>query len=949
MYLPSWLTGLSRRILLFLLGALLITFLLHVPAGLTPALHSGGTPSFSAAQWLGSGAGFLGQLARGDAGILRRLGPPGYRTDQPLGPLLAAQAPRSLYLLGLALLLGLGAGTLLGLATSRFGNWRLRSLGLAVTLVMLSAPDVLLAAGLRRVAIWGMENLSMRLLDPMSGGITWTDALFPALALGALPVALVARTAAVAFDEVYLQLYIRTAVAKGLTAPQVIWRHALRNAWIRVADAGPLVVGSLVTGLVIVELLFHYPGIGRTLGLILERSFQPGPATTIALLLMAAALLIEWMLTMIRLSLDPRLKGQEEGWSPAGLLGGLLRPGQSTAWQAAPARPTPSPAWGWREALGELWATLGRLAWFLRPSRMLLELRRNPTLLVGLFGIAALFYLALFGGRLADLRAVAFMPKFLVHEDSVYFPPYPPGLPGYPLGSDLQGRDMLARILVGARYTIFFTLAVTPVRFLLALPWGLLAGLRGGGWSAWSRTLSLVTAAVPMMLIPAALFPLRRLLGGDPLSDSAFWLITAILAVGGVPRLVESIRMQVEAVLVQPFLEGAHAVGAQPGRILRRHILPHLAPQLWVTAAADMAWTLLLLAQLGVFSIFIGGATRETAYDESSLIPIPRVPDWSSMLAKPYDVVYRAPWALWYPGLAFLLAIVSFNLTAEGLRRRLQSFAATPALPDVEVRPDGRQVMVAPARRRLALEWTALALVLLLGGAGLTRAHRAASVEAMAPLERTRAAITLSVETIFGTGHAQERFAAIAELELTMTEYLTEARRAQLSLAQMQQDLGGRANLFRPEGGPLVVEVNLPTGLRHVVREHSHLFIQDRDSGLVYYFTGTVKPVHAGAPDPNRLILTGTAPSTGRYSITLWSRASGDWAPDGAEARALLAAVPPHLQPTLIEPNQVELRQGIADVTENGTLKLCRPRFQECLDLAWPPLSSMIERNRDGG
>jgi len=876
----QWTGALLRRLSLFLIAGATAVLLLHVQAGITPAA-AGAPAGFSASRWLAANGEYLRHAVRGDLGLLQPLQVASYTREKPVTTELADRAPASLVLLLLALVTSLSVGTLLGILTSRFGVRWLRTPTTLGTMALLSTPDILVVMGLRMLVVWGLSTLGIKLFSLSAYGAALHPSHFvaPTIALAALPTAVVARVAAVAFDEIHGELYIRTALAKGVTHLRVVLRHALKNAWIRVAEASPLIMASLVTGLVVVEYILYFPGVGRTLGLILEKGGQPGPSTGIALVLLLFAALIDVAFATVRLALDPRLKEQAEGlatpysggeawYFPGRLADGLRSLGALPATLAGRLR-----AWPYAAI---------NLAWAWRPGRLLGEILRNPPLLAGLTGVGALAMITLFGGHFLDLSTAYQVPRYIISDGQVFFPPYQPGTPGYPLGSDMAGRDLLVRLIVGARYTLFFTLAVTPVRFLVAVPWGLAAGLRGGLWRSMGRTLGLVFSALPVLLIPAALLPLVPVLG-NPNGGSAYWLITAVLALAGVPRLVEQIRQHTESLAVQPFVEGAVAVGADTKRIFWRHLFPHLTPQLWVTAAADMAWTLLLLAQFGVFSIYLAGSiTVMTGFEimgDTSVIQMSRIPDWSSMLSRPYDVIFRAPWSIWLPAFCFLLAIIAFNLVAEGLRRRSQQFHSMPTMAEV---PN--------SRRRLVLEWSSAASVLVLAVVltlrfGLQTPTLLVGTQVESPLERARLQLTAVLEQASGTAPDNERSRALSVLKPAVTEYLKEIQQAGLPLSTIVTDTQGRFSLVEgPEFHLLNVVIPNPPA-----NKPSYVFVYEKESGWLIDQIATLERVQSftvlrkvgrtsqNTPIRDFIILAGPMPQEGdRWGLSVWAGSYGD-------------------------------------------------------------------------
>ncbi len=210
---------------------------------------------------------------------------------------------------------------------------------------------------------------------------------------------------------------------------------------------------------------------------------------------------------------------------------------------------------------------------------------------------------------------------------------------------------------------------------VVALPIGLAAGwFRGWGERLLSRVATAL-AAIPALIVPAMLVPAvfmphvpQSMATPDapppPEPFLVLMLNVLILVMIDWPRMAESIRLMTRELAEHPFVEGALAVGAKDQRVLFRHILPHLLPRLAVIAAAEMASGMMLLAQLGVFSVFLGGMVAIEGRP-----PVAQYPDWSHLLAHPIRYLWSTPWVILWPTLAFFVAMLGFNLMAEGLRR----------------------------------------------------------------------------------------------------------------------------------------------------------------------------------------------------------------------------------------------------------------------------------------
>lgn len=253
--------------------------------------------------------------------------------------------------------------------------------------------------------------------------------------------------------------------------------------------------------------------------------------------------------------------------------------------------------------------------------------------------------------------------------------PAPPGTPGYPLGTDSQGRDMLARLLYGGRYTLVICAITALVRILIGSVLGLLAGwysrvrwLLNSLISAWSAIPPLFLALFMLEILRLAIFKQPRF--GTKNTTVLFTdavIFTILMSLTGWPEIAVRCQGATLGLSRQPFVEAAQVIGLRRSAILWRHILPNLRDILLPEAAAALAGALLLLAELGFFQIFIGGGTEDL---NGSKYLVPLYSEWGSMVALSLRQRNIGYWILLEPLLAFTVSIVAFNLLAEGLRRR---------------------------------------------------------------------------------------------------------------------------------------------------------------------------------------------------------------------------------------------------------------------------------------
>jgi peptide/nickel transport system permease protein len=243
--------------------------------------------------------------------------------------------------------------------------------------------------------------------------------------------------------------------------------------------------------------------------------------------------------------------------------------------------------------------------------------------------------------------------------------PFRPGEAGFPLGSDQAGRDMLSRLVYGARQTVSLALLITLARAAFAIPLGLAAGWRNGWAARLLAGLGMGFSAVPTLVL--VIFALQSL---QAVSGSSWRLVyVATLLIVGVPRLADQVRRLTEEAAGRPHLEAAVAVGAGRLRILGRHVLPLLRSDLLVILAAEMAWVLMLIGQIAIFGLLLGGMVA-IPRDGFPPIIVERTIEWGQMLGVNRSVARDYPWIALYPALALGLTVACFQLLAEGLRLR---------------------------------------------------------------------------------------------------------------------------------------------------------------------------------------------------------------------------------------------------------------------------------------
>ncbi|HSB65845.1 MAG TPA: ABC transporter permease subunit [Anaerolineales bacterium] len=235
-------------------------------------------------------------------------------------------------------------------------------------------------------------------------------------------------------------------------------------------------------------------------------------------------------------------------------------------------------------------------------------------------------------------------------------------VPGFVLGSDQFGRDMLSRLLYAIRPTLVMVTIVAVVRLLI----GTLIGL-GAGWfrTRFGRVLDgLISAALAVPILLVALGAITML--GAETGLVAFIVGLSINGWGETARLV---RQQTELIKGQLFIESARSLGASAYQILFRHILRQIMSMVWMLFAFEISSTLMVTAGLGFLGYYIGGDVWIEVADFVSR-RTSGAPELGQMLATSW-VNLLQPWPLVLTGSVVFFTILGFNLLGEGLRLRL--------------------------------------------------------------------------------------------------------------------------------------------------------------------------------------------------------------------------------------------------------------------------------------
>lgn len=272
----------------------------------------------------------------------------------------------------------------------------------------------------------------------------------------------------------------------------------------------------------------------------------------------------------------------------------------------------------------------------------LLRLRKNKIAVAGLVIICLFLIMALFSPLVAPHDPL---------EQSLYDKLQPPvwsekGSWTYPLGTDDFGRDLLSRIIYGSRISMLVGVVAVSISLFFGTLAGAVAGFYGGVTDTIIMRFMDLLLAFPSILLAIVIV---AFLGPS--------LENAMIAIGvvSIPRYARIVRGSVLEEYAKDYVQAARALGARDGRLIFIHILPNCLAPLIVQTTLGFASAILEAAALS----FLGLGAQ------------PPTPEWGAMLANGRSLILRAWWAVTFPGVMILFAVLGFNLLGDGLRDAL--------------------------------------------------------------------------------------------------------------------------------------------------------------------------------------------------------------------------------------------------------------------------------------
>jgi peptide/nickel transport system permease protein len=267
-------------------------------------------------------------------------------------------------------------------------------------------------------------------------------------------------------------------------------------------------------------------------------------------------------------------------------------------------------------------------------------IRQNPVSLVGLVIVVAFIILGILAPWITPRPeeawgAVYYMERRLQYPSSNYI-----------FGTDEMGRDLLSRIILGARFSLIIAVSVVGLALLIGVPIGIISGYSGGSLSsAMMRITDMFLAFPPLLLAIALAAVLGRGLENAIVSLAISWW----------PWYARLAYIQTSRVKSYPFVDAAKVVGVGEFSIMFRHIMPNILTPVIVQSALDLGSAILEAAALS----FLGLGVQ------------PPTPEWGLLVSEGWMYINKAWWISLFAGLAILVVVLGFNLLGDALRESM--------------------------------------------------------------------------------------------------------------------------------------------------------------------------------------------------------------------------------------------------------------------------------------
>jgi peptide/nickel transport system permease protein len=265
------------------------------------------------------------------------------------------------------------------------------------------------------------------------------------------------------------------------------------------------------------------------------------------------------------------------------------------------------------------------------------SLRRNPVALIAVTTVIVLALIAVLAPLIAPRDPLHAYPDGLTAQGAPIHPGH-----AFLLGTDPSGRDVLSRLIYGARVSLLVGVVATGLAALIGVAVGTIAGYVGGIVDSILMRITDVVLSFPLLLFCVALIAVT-----EPSTRN----VVLVIAFGYWTYLARVVRSLVLSLKEREFVTAARTLGTRDLTIIRRHILPHLAPAIIVYSTLGIASSIMIEASLSYLGIGV---------------PLPQA-SWGQMVSQGQQYFQSAPWLLIVPGVCLILTVLAFNLAGDWL------------------------------------------------------------------------------------------------------------------------------------------------------------------------------------------------------------------------------------------------------------------------------------------
>lgn len=303
----------------------------------------------------------------------------------------------------------------------------------------------------------------------------------------------------------------------------------------------------------------------------------------------------------------------------------------------------------------------------------------NYPLFLGVIILVYLFMMSLYPQKFTKKDPVyEENPRYIEVEidgekkDKFMTPPLPPNDVNI-LGTDDAGRDIYARLVYGTKNTMKLALLIALLRMAIGLPLGIAAGMGSKVISSLIKGFNTFFTAIPMLIFSYIILNIGYFKSMQ--IDESIIAFAIVLTIVGWAKLAGIIEDSTKLVMEEDFIEGEVAIGKTNTQIAFQNVIPHIIPGTISLIFKEMGLALFLVAQLAVFTVFVGVTREISALAFRANYFMNLEPEWGGSLSrisqnvKGFEDTY---WMVVFPVIAFTVAIIGFNLTGEGLRIEFQ-------------------------------------------------------------------------------------------------------------------------------------------------------------------------------------------------------------------------------------------------------------------------------------